>query len=256
MNYNFKNIGLIIFLLITISGIFIYFNLQKQLIMLYLLGGIYIYYSVYYSSGNEFINNIKKLFLSVKDNNIAEFVVAEKDLLSKGAVQTDKFEENKNLETQVIQKLPVSHSLNFIKEKIYEFIKNYIPEDNHLTLVKTDEIPNNKLETKDKIDNLINKYYQMLNILLTVNSEELNYFQQLEKIEKEIKLLIHNNIFINHKSEDAIEKLLTLIDNEFKKLKKDLVETVNNRKSHKYKDYLPTNNEINAANKYEAGILF
>lgn len=256
MDYNYKNIGLIVFLLITISGIFIYYNLQKQLLMILLLGGIYIYYSVYYSSGNEFINNIKNLFLSVKDNKLDEFVSHEKDLLEKGAVQTDKFEENKNLETQVIKKLPISHTLNLLKEKIYEFIKIYIPEDNHLTLVKTDEIPNNKLETKDKIDNLLNKYYQMLNILLTVNSEELNYFQQLEKIEKEIKLLIHNNIFINHKSEDAIEKLLKIIDNEFKKIKKDLVNIVNKRKSHKYKDYLPTNNEINPANKFEDGILF
>lgn len=290
-----KDLGLIIFIYIFFMCILIFYNFKKQAFMITLMVSFYIYFNYYYSSIPEFIINLKKIirliiknpneisdkYLNTKntnDNKISEEYLNKynninndnNDLIGKeyneSGIYIEEIEKefkeidnNKNInkedEYNIIKIIPSCYKLNILKEKIYKFIKNNVP--NYTKEYLQIKQLNNKKKFITKIKYHLNKQFYILKIIINNNLEELNYYQQIKKSQKEILLLIHNTIYINHNSINNVEKLIEYIKNIFNEINNDIATYVNNRQPHKYKDFIMTKNEFTPYNNYnEDNILF
>lgn len=255
-----KKIGLYFFIYIITSLIFIQLNLYKQLLTLTLLLLFYIYYNYYYSNLNELFNYIKN-----EGNNL---ISPGNDLKYDLKYNTENKIDNKKIDNnEEVIKDTINQKLNKINykyipslgnlENVYDitnnFANNYIPIISNPSLqIKQD---NNIENFKIKIDKLIKEYNNVIYNMLNKRVEELNYFQQLKNIKKEICLLFHNIIFINHLAEPEINNVIQKIKNIFKKIEDEVIEYFD-KKPHKWQNEYLDNNKFNAANTYEENILF
>lgn len=265
-----KKYGIFVLIYILFIWIMIKFDFSKQAFMISLLIAGYLYYINYYSSIPELINNTKSSFndiinkSGINGNNSGINGSGYNKNNSNNSDYTNNNQYNskldtlpsidKSIEREVIKDTPTIHKLTVIKQEIYTFIDTYIPEiSREILQVKQD---NNKSIAKTRIDTLINNYIGLCNVILKNDREELNYYQQIKSCEKEILTIIHNTIFLNHKSDNAAGELIARIREIFAEINTELSNKVNSRATHHQKDYIPTNNDIKPANNYEAGILF
>lgn len=266
LNNIIKDYGIFVLVYILFIILMIRFSYTKQMIMISLLLLSYLYYNTYYSSLPELFNNAKSSFNNIinndfnlnnsdnnfdnnsDDNNFAKYAN------SKSTDNQEIIQENKKVEKNVISESSSMYKINNIKSDIYEFIDKYMPETSRKVLQV--EQQDNRKVAKTQVDILINKYFALCNILLSVNKEELNYYQQIENIQKELTLIVHNTIFLNHKCESEAAILIQKMSNVFIECNNDLANKINNRNTHHQKEFIPTKNQYNAANKFEANILF
>lgn len=267
-----KKYGIFVLIYILFIWIMIKFNFNKQAFMISLLIAGYLYYINYYSSIPELINNTKLSFNDIINNNNNNIVTNSSHSINNSShnennrnydyVETNQYNSkldtlpivNKSVEREVIKGMPTMHKLTVIKQEIDAFIDTYIPEISREVLQVKQE--NNRSVAKLRIDILINNYIGLCNVILKNDREELNYYQQIKSCEKEILTIIHNTIFLNHKSDNAAGELIAKLREIFAEINTELSNKVNSRSTHHQKDYIPTNNDIKPANNYEAGILF
>jgi uncharacterized membrane protein len=293
MNYIIKDYGIFVLVYILfIAIITLKFGYYKQAIMITLLLTGYLYYKSYYSSLYELFDNSKNVLEHIAKGDIK--TINKTDLssynhdinnhdinnsfINDNVVNTNninhvnninditeiKTTRNLKIESTVIEKIPSISKLNTIKVDIYNFIDEYIPEESRKALQVKQQ--NNKVIIKNEINNLINKYFEVMSILISTGSEELNYFQQLKTIEKEILTLIHNSVFLNHQADNAAGKLISDITHIFTNIQTEITRIVNGGTGEnnngqvihkKYQsEYIPTINEFKEANSYEDNILF
>jgi hypothetical protein len=242
INNYIKDYGIFVLVYILfITILIIKFNYIKQSIMITLLLISYLYYNTYYSSISELVNNTKEGLNKVSKGEV--------NLINK-----ENNNHNLNIEKNSISHISSTAMLNNIKTQVYKFIDEYIPIESRKALQVKQQ--NNREVIKEEFNKLINKYFKIIYFLINTNSEELNYYQQLKNIEKEILTLIHNTIFLNHKSDKEAEKLINNLQNIFINIQKELSAVINNKNTHHQKDFIPTINEFKASNNYEDNILF
>jgi hypothetical protein len=235
------------------------FDYTKQMIMISLLLVSYLYYNTYYSSLPELFNTAKSSFNNIVNNdfNLNNYTNDNDNVNNNVNNSTDNstlIQENKKIESNVIAESSSMYKLNIIKKDIFEFIDKCMPETSREVIQV--EQQNNREVAKKQVDMLINKYFALCNILLSVNKEELNYYQQIENIQKELTLIVHNTIFLNHKCENEAGNLIQKITSIFTECNNDLAIKINNRNTHHQKEFIPTKSEYSPANKFESGILF
>jgi hypothetical protein len=252
MNNIIKDYGIFVLIYILfISIITLKFKYYKQSIMITILLVCYLYYKNYYSSLYELFNNSKNVFTNNISNN--NMKTSYNQYSSINELNNTDLSSNIELESSVITDIPSLAKLNTIKTTIFNFIDKYIPEESRPTLQVKQE--NNKKKNKQTITNLINKYFIVISKLIKSNNEELNYFQKLKTIEKEILTIIHNSIFLNHNADKEADKLISKITIIFTNIQNDLTKIANKEIRHK-NDYIPTINDFKPLNSYEDNILF
>lgn len=263
LNKIIKDYGIFVLVYILFIILMVKFGYTKQMIMISLLLVSYLYYNAYYSSLPELFNTAKSSFNNIVNNdfnlnnlsdNSANNSSNADNYANNSTDNSTLIQENKKIETNVISESSSMYKLNIIKTDIYEFIDNCIPETSREVIQVKQQ--NNREVSKKQVDILINKYFALCNILLSVNKEELNYFQQIENIQKELTLIVHNTIFLNHKCENEAGNLIQKITSVFKECNNDLAIKINNRNTHHQKEFIPTKNEYSPANKFESGVLF
>jgi hypothetical protein len=262
LNKIIKDYGIFVLVYILFIILMVKFDYTKQMIMISLLLVSYLYYNTYYSSLPELFNNTKSSFNNIINNssNDNDFNLNNNDFNlnnnddNKLNDNQELIQENKKIESNVIAKSSSMYKLNIIKTDIFEFIDKCMPETSREVIQVKQQ--NNREVAKKQVDILINKYFALCNILLSVNKEELNYYQQIENIQKELTLIVHNTIFLNHKCEHEASNLIQKISSVFKECNNELALKINNRNTHHQKEFIPTINEYSPANKFESGILF
>lgn len=239
---NIKTYGIYFFTYITICIILYNLGLKKQILTLTLLSSFYIYYKKYYTSLPEFFQESNKAINQI--TNLS-------NIDNTADIKLDKSINNNQI-SNIITKEPILAKLNIIKNEAIEFINTH-------TITTNLFIENAQIiqENTKKIESSINNYYTICDTIFNNNNffaknEINNYYQQLQKFEKEIYVTIHNIIFINHKACDNINQFISYLKNEFKEISDTIVGRIN-----KEIDILPTSNEMKESNFYnENNVLF
>lgn len=233
-----KQYGMYCFIYFLLFITFYKLNLTTELLLLTLVFLFIIYYSYFFNSPSELIEESKKTFNDIRKE------------LNKDTNSVNN-ENNKNNETDkqlrnVIQDINYVSKISSIRHKIYDFIDNNVRDITYEHLQYDQN--NNKDELKTIIDKELNKYIKYIHELLNVNSLELTNYQLMKNAEKEIYTTIHRIIFIDHKLENAVSDLIEVIKHFFKTIDNELENKVNTRISHNTKEYIPNNDEAKPAN--------
>jgi hypothetical protein len=254
-NNYIKDYGVFVLVYILfISILILKFGYTSQAFMITILLIGYLYYNTYYSSVNELVNNTSDTFNNVVNGNLMLNTNKFNSIKEENIELNNDLDRNLSVEKNVITNIPSISKLIVIKKKIYDFINEYIPVESRADLQV--EQQNNREIANIGFNNLINRYFKITELLINMNSEELNYYQQLKNIEKEILTLIHNSVFLNHKADISAGKLINELKTIFTNIQKELSYFINNKSTHHQKEFIPTISEFTAANNYEDNILF
>lgn len=262
-NINFKSIGLIFFIYITFTVIMINYGLYKQLGMITILILFYIYYNKYYTSIPDLINNIKNINTSTLETIIttplnsnihSDYNNAKNNINDIGNINdtdnyTDNYTDNavKIKTRKIISEIPISGKINtYFENNIIPFIDEYIPINIHQYLqVKSD---NTNALYKSELKLLINNYIILLHEIILKDDESLNYYQQIKNIENIILNKLHSVIFINNKSHDIVNNIISELKAIFYNIQIELETKINKKTITRNKEYIPSVNEIPASN--------
>ena len=251
-----KENGIYIITYLFFIGIMLNLKLYIQAFMITLLGLTYIYYKKYYSSLTEFFNTTKKtlnnvISLNPKINNtiLNQDFNDNNNNINNNNINNININQQKNIERNVIKEIPTVAKLNELKTKMLEYVDIHVPQYQFPSL----QVPQEDLieKTKRNLEELFVRHYNLYNKILTEPSSQLNYYQQIKKVQSDILTIIHNTIFLSNTNEEPANELITEAINVFNIINNELAKKNNNTEIiHKGYEYIPTNNELKAANSF------